>query len=115
MLDNYLYEALGNTLAPCGGTFPASQIESSKLVYVKKKKFIDEIWHGTFGANNHQCAMALGVDPAQLLRFINSEVQAGPLLLGGLAIYCNERGLDFWDYIYCLPPKPCSVEETGSQ
>lgn len=70
-------------------------------MYVNKKKFFDEIWRGTFGANNHQCATALGVDPAQLLRFVNTEeIQAGPLLLGGLAIYCSERGLDFWDYIF---------------
>lgn len=78
--------------------------KGSMEMYINKKKFVDEIWNGTFGANNNQCAQALGVEPVQLLRFVYSEKSlAGPLFLGGLAIYCRNHGLDFWSYIFLLP------------
>lgn len=79
-------------------------------MYVKKKKFVEDIWQGGFGGNNNQCAKALGIEATQLLRFVNTETsQAGPLLLGGLAVYCQQRGLDFWEYIF-LPVIQTAVD-----
>lgn len=69
-------------------------------MYVDKPKFIEDIWNGKFGGNNNQCAKALGVEAPQLHKFVNTEkAQAGPLLLGGLAVYCRQEGLEFWDFI----------------
>lgn len=100
MLNNFL-----STWGPGHGgvafSLQNSFIHSAELMCVNKKRFIDEIWRGMFGSDNNLCAQALGVAPSQLLRFVHSEKsQPGPLFLSGLAVYCQNRGLDFWNYVY---------------
>jgi hypothetical protein len=78
---------------------------------VNKDKFKLEILEGMFKGNYNQCAKALGIEVAQLHRFVKtSHSEAGAKFLGGLFVFCEQNNLVFRDYIF-LPIPSTGVYE----
>ena len=65
-----------------------------------KVKFRKEIFEDKFNGNYTRCAEALSVTPQHLHKYLTTDSEAGPNLLGGLALYCQAVNADFWDYIF---------------
>lgn len=89
-------------------------VEGGEKMLIKKAKFVEEIWNGIFKGNNNQCAKALGIEPSQLLNFVtNAKAKAGAKMLGGFAVLCIQRNLDFWAFII-LPKPSTAVDEISA-
>ena len=76
---------------------------------INKAKFRKEIFEDKFNGNYTHCAEALSVTPQHLHKYLTSDSEAGPNLLGGLALYCQAHHADFWGYIF-LPGHSTIVE-----
>lgn len=80
-------------------------------MYLDKVKLLDLMNRESEG-NYNAFARVIGVNVAHLHRFLNNaESAAGPKLLGAVARYCEERKLDYRDYIFLDKPlTACNIK-----
>ncbi len=76
---------------------------------INKEKFRKEIFEETFNGNYTHCAEELGISTQHLHKYLTTEGEAGPNLLGGLAVYCKKNKINFWSLIF-LPDNSTIVE-----
>ena len=77
----------------------------------KLRLLMDEYSDG----NYNRFAKKLGVEPAQLHRFLNDEhSQAGALFLGRFMVFCESNSLQFKEYIFLPEVLTVVNESTGT-
>jgi hypothetical protein len=82
-------------------------------MFINKDK-VKELMDREANGNYNEFARQLQIDVAQLHRVLNTESKAGPKMLGKLMIYCNDRNLDFNEYIFLEPPLTACNNVVGS-
>lgn len=68
-------------------------------MYLDKTK-VAQLMNDKFDGNYNAFSRSLGVNVAHLHRFLNSDSNAGPKMLGAIAQYCKKEGLQFYDFIF---------------
>ncbi len=75
-----------------------------KKSVVKKKpqissEKISELMKRFCGGNYNRFARELGVDPSHLHRFLKTGAGGGKKVIFGIAKFCKEKEVDFYDYL----------------
>lgn len=65
---------------------------------INREKLV-ELMNTYCNGNYNRFARELGVNPAHLHRFISTGVGGGTMLIGSVMRFCQEKGLDFGEYV----------------
>jgi hypothetical protein len=72
-------------------------------LFINKEK-VRELMNREADGNYTEFSRQLDIEVAQLHRVLNTKSNAGPKMLGKLALYCERNNYDFNDYIFLNKP-----------